>query len=318
MRGSPMNLFHKYQSRAFQFTLSLLAKLEAQKSLSREDITLLAGRLRLDYADQVVQPLCQAGILHKQGDKWVAGEHFSPFSLPPGKLEQDYLQYILSLSEAQMFLEPETIQALQNAGGDRTALQAVQRMLPQGTPLPHQLGREGMHILLQAIREHRMLRYRYRTREEQCYRESMLQPWKIEYSAYDRRWWVILYDPSEKRTIKACLDNLKDLELREPANTTEMEIEQAMNELLVSEPVVLQVQRTRGALERCFLVFENQLFLETRQMSPEHYQLSFQYYRFDESEILRKLLYLGSAVRLLGPQSLRQKLLELVEMALKR
>src|SRR5699024_5313787 len=99
-----MNLFHKYQSRAFQFALFLLARLEELKSLSQRDISDLAEKLRLDYADQVLQPLCQADILKRQGDQWIASDGFKPFSLPPGCVEMDYLQYILGLPEAGMFL----------------------------------------------------------------------------------------------------------------------------------------------------------------------------------------------------------------------
>ena len=91
-----------------------------------------------------------------------------------------------------------------------------------------------------------------------------------------------------------------------------------MERLLEPEPVVLRVRKTKGALERCFLVFENQLFLETEQLSPDAFRLSFQFYRFDRGEILRRLLYLGPAVELLSPQSLREELLELVEQALEQ
>lgn len=313
-----MNLFHKYQSRAFQFTLFLLAELEAKKSLSQKDITDLAEKLRLDYADQVLQPLCQANILKKQDSRWVAGDDFIPFFLSAGTVELDYLQYILDLPEAELFLDPSTIDALRRVGGNSVALQAIQRIAPQGAPIPTQPGREGIRLLRQAIRERRLIHYCYRTRDDQCYRECIVMPWKIEYSAYDRRWWVILYDHGAKRTIKARLDNLKDISLQGPADIPEEEVDRAMDRLFAPEPVVLQVQHTRGALERCFLVFENQMFLETRQISPEYYSLSFRYYRFDEKEIQRKLLYLGSAVRLISPHSMRQELLGLVRQALKQ
>lgn len=313
-----MNLFHKYQSRAFQFALFLLARLEEQKSLSQRDISDLAEKLRLDYADQVLQPLCQADILKRQGNQWIASDGFKPFALPPGCVEMDYLQYILSLPEAGMFLDPDTIEKLKHAGGNSSALRELQRIAPQGAPVPEQPGQEGIHLLLRAIRERRLIRYRYRTRDDHCYRESTVFPWKIEHSAYDHRWWIILYDPVTKRTIKAQLGNLKDIMLLGPAGITDEEINQAMDRLFAPEPIELQVQHTRGALERCFLVFENQMFLETRQLSPEYYSLSFRYYRFDENEILRKLLYLGSAVRLLAPQSMREKLIDLIKQALNR
>ena len=311
-----MNLFHKYQSRALQFSLTLLAQLEARTSLSRQELDSLARRLGLDYADQVTAPLVRAGILEQRDDCWQRGEGFRLFALSPSQVELDYLQYILTLPQAELFLEPETRQRLAQAGGDSRKLAAIQHLAPQGEPLPQNPGREGIQCLLQAIREGRLVRYRYRTRDTETYQESTARPWKLEYSAYDRRWWVILYHPQERRTIKARLDNLRDVELLGPAGVSPEEIQAAMERLLEPEPVVLQVRKEKGALERCFLVFENQVFLETAQLSPDAFRLSFQFYRFDRGEILRRLLYLGPMVQLLAPQSLREELLELVEQAL--
>ena len=313
-----MNLFNKYQSRAFQFALALLARLEGQGSLSSGELDGLARQMGLDYADQAAAPLVRAGILEKRDGRWRRSPECRPFALPPGQLELDYLQYILTLPQAELFLEPETRRRLSQTGGDSSALEDIQRFVPQGEPLPRSPGREGVECLLQAIREGRLIRYRYRTRDTEAYRESEVYPWKLEYSAYDRRWWVILYHPQERRTIKARLDNLRDVELLGPADVSREEIQAAMERLLEPEPVVLRVRKTKGALEWCFLVFENQLFLETEQLSPDAFRLSFQFYRFDRGEILRRLLYLGPAVELLSPQSLRDELLELVEQALEQ
>lgn len=313
-----MNLFHKYQSRAFQFSLELLALLEAQDSLTRQEMDELARRLGLSYADQVVTPLVRAGILEQKDGCWRRGREFRAFALSPGRAELDYLQYILTLPQAELLLDPETRQKLSQAGGDGKRLEAIQHLAPQGEPLPQYPGRDGVRRLLQAIRENRLVRYRYRTRDTERCRESVVRPWKLEYSVYDRRWWAILYHPQEKRTIKARLDNLRDVELLGPSQVTPEEIRAAMERLLEPEPVVLQVRKTKGALERCFLVFENQRFLETEQLSPEAVRLAFQFYRFDRGEILRRLLYLGPAVELLAPQSLREELLALVEQALEQ
>lgn len=313
-----MNLFHKYQSRVFQFSLELLALLEAQDSLAREEVDPLARRLGLNYADQVAAPLVRAGILEQKDGRWRRSEEFRSFTLSPGRAELDYLQYILTLPQAELLLDLETRQKLFQAGGDGKYLEDIQHLAPRGEPLPQYPGREGVRCLLQAIHEGRLVRYRYRARDIETYRESVVRPWKLEYSAYDRRWWIILYHPQERRTIKARLDNLRDVELLGPSDVSSEEIQAAMERLLEPEPVVLRVRKTKGALERCFLVFENQLFLDTEQLSPETVRVAFQFYRFDRGEILRRLLYLGPAVELLAPQSLREELLELVEQALEQ
>jgi predicted DNA-binding transcriptional regulator YafY len=64
------------------------------------------------------------------------------------------------------------------------------------------------------------------------------------------------------------------------------------------------------------MTFERQMLRTIRRREDGNYLLSFRWYAFDESEILQKLLYLGPAVRLLSPVSLRQKLLSLLDEAL--
>ena len=62
-----MKLFNKYQSRALQFALDLLSQLQSA-ALSSSQVQALAQQWGLDYADQVIQPLCRAGFLEQTAD----------------------------------------------------------------------------------------------------------------------------------------------------------------------------------------------------------------------------------------------------------
>ena len=60
-----MKLFNKYQSRALQFALDLLSQLQSA-ALSSSQVQALAQQWGLDYADQVIQPLCRAAAPLRQ------------------------------------------------------------------------------------------------------------------------------------------------------------------------------------------------------------------------------------------------------------
>lgn len=312
-----MNLFNKYQSRVLQFALELLTRLQGGAWLSNGQLQDLARQWGLDYADQVVSPLCQAGVLERAD----GGCHLAPgqgaVRLPLSAAERSYLSAALALPEAALFLDEPLGEKLTALSGDFPPQTAVQCYAPAGEPLPR-IAPEDFRALLKAIRRRWMVEYAYRTRESDTLHEAQTLPWKLEYSAFDGRWWVILYDPGARRTIKARLEHLERVRLLGPANVPQAEIEEAMERLLEPEPVVLEVERTRGALERCFLVFENQLFEKTRQLSRNRFRLSFRWYRFDRQEILRRLLYLGPAVTLVSPAPLQRDLAKLVEQALER
>lgn len=312
-----MNLFNKYQSRVLQFALELLTRLQGGAWLSAGQLQDLAGRWGLDYADQVVSPLCRAGVLERAdgGCRLAPGQ--GAVRLPLSAAERSYLSAALALPEAALFLDEPLGKKLTILSGEISPETAVQHCAPAGEPLPR-IAPEDFRALLRAIRRRWMVEYTYRTRESGTPRQAQTLPWKLEYSAFDGRWWIILYDPEARRTIKARLEHLEHVRLLRPANVPEAEIVDAMERLLEPEPVVLEVERTRGALERCFLVFENQLFEKTRQLTQDRFRLSFRWYRFDRQEILRRLLYLGPGVRLVSPTPLRQDLAKLVEQALER
>ena len=50
-------------------------------------------------------------------------------------------------------------------------------MLPQ---------RENLRVILQAMRQGRMVDYEYRTREDRRPKSASAVPWKVEYGAFDR------------------------------------------------------------------------------------------------------------------------------------
>lgn len=311
-----MNLFNKYQSRVLQFALELLTRLQGGAWLSAGQLQDLAGQWGLDYADQVVSPLCRAGVLERVDGSCRLAPGQGDVRLPLSAAERSYLSAALALPEAELFLDEPLREKLTALSGELLPEAVVQRYAPTGEALPR-IAPEDFRTLLKAIRQRRMVEYAYCTRESDTLHEAKTLPWKLEYSAFDGRWWVILYDLVARRTIKARLEHLENIRLLGPANVSETEIVAAMERLLEPEPVVLEVERTRGALERCFLVFENQLFERTQQLTQDRFRLSFRWYRFDRQEILRRLLYLGPGVRLVSPVSLRQDLTRLVEQALK-
>lgn len=311
-----MKLFNKYQSRVLQFALELMARLEREDVMPQWEIQRIASRSGLDYADQVLVPLCRAGILEREGSGYRLSAGLCPPRLPAGQTERDYLREILELPEAELFFDDTILTKLAGALGENRAFANVQYYKPQGEPLPVHPGPEGFRTLLYAIRHRFLIRYTYRTRDDETARTGLTLPWKLEYSAYDRRWWIILYDSEVRRTIKARLDNLEHIQLAGPARESEADIRNAIERLLAPEPAVLQIRHTRGALERCFLVFENQQFEETGQVAKGCYRMSFRFYQFDRWEILKKLLYLGPAVRLLAPEDLREDLRKLLKSAL--
>lgn len=310
-------LFHKYQSRQLQFALGLLAALEGSPELSREQVEAIAAECGLEYADQVLPVLTGASIVERTpGGVRLAGG-FRPSRLPLSIMEREYLQFLLAQREAGLFLD----------AGMRGRLEAT---LPETPPFPYfetygpaewmnapELAPEDFDRLLRAIRERRRLHYRYcTTTDPTTFRQAVSVPWRLEFDAYTHRWWLIHYDPAQDRMIKSILNNLRDFRLGERTDVTEGQIQAAMDRLLAADGVVLRILPERNALERCAMVFERQMLRQIRQEPDGSHLITFPYYRFDENEILRKLLYLGPGVQLVSPKHLCRKLISMIDEAL--
>lgn len=229
--------------------------------------------------------------------------------------EKQWLSYMLAMPEARLLLEENLYDRLSEFCGGSDSFDAIQRYAPHAAPCNLQ-EQEKIRTLLRAIRGRQNIRYRFRTRDDKTPQTASALPWKLEYSAFDRRWWLILYSEEQDRTIKAKLENILEPEPMQTSDVPEEKIEQAMERLLMPEPVRLAVKPEKGAVERCFLVFENQQFEETRQTSHDMVQLSFRWYRFDAHEIVRRLLYLGPMVQLQGPKVLQEELAAVLRKAL--
>ncbi len=320
-KAKERRLVNIFQSRLLQFSLDLLAD-PRQNGTDKTFVAALAKRYGFHQTGRIIDLLKEAGFID--------GKDPRP-RLPMSLVEREYLQYILdpqNMPEEALFLSKQTKDAIfKNVFGctgeeDKDLpkkkccwTEHIQWMKAPGMELPVNPGPEGFRELIRAIRGRRMITYRYRVRGEQDEKEGKCLPWKLEYSAYDRRWWVILYDPApkEKRTIKTPLNHLrgiKVLENNENANNRipDSEISEAMENLRMKEPVVLRIRDEHNALLRCFTAFENQEISGSGYSPEEGYTLTFRGFRFDEQEILRQLMYLGPNVRLEGPKELREEL----------
>lgn len=299
-----MKPFNIYGSRAFQYSLELLAHLSAGEKIGKAELSEIALRYGLPYDTAIVDTLRRAGILT---DELLPTTEFAIPEIPLSTLEQEYLSFILNMPESRLFLDDETIETLANSlTVDASRLESVQQFAPsKPEPLPDA---KTIRAITKAIRLKNAIIYRYRTLDSNALRESVAVPWKLEFSAYDRRWWVILYDAKKKRTIKARVENLQDIELLGASGINEKEILEAVDSLMAEEPITVRVKNSRDALERCFIVFEHRLFQEARVLPDNTYELSFRYYRFDKNEILKKLLYIGPAVTLVRPNDLISEL----------
>lgn len=316
-----MDLFNEYYNSDVQFLMDLFS---LEQPFTREKALVLAkaNHVYAEYGNHMaaLEKWIRCGLIQRVGpDMFQISKEkkLHRFAAPPNKLELEYLSDICGTEEARLFLSPDTAHKFshpgpnsldyiwrQNAAGKKKAMESVDQEVFQG--------------LLRAIYERRAVEETYCTGTDATIRQGKMIPYRLEYSVFDGRWWLISYHAEDKRAIKSVLGNIKTVRLAEKHTVDEAQIRDAILRNVAEEPVVLRIRNIKNGLERCFLAFENMLDISAYKLSDVEYELSFHYFSWDKNIIVRKLLYLGECVTLISPADLRASMIESLQNAIKR
>ena len=319
-----MKLFHKYYSRKLLFAIEVLDALQGAKeqTLNWGELTRLSNRLGMtaDLRAEVLNVLTEESRIVRVEDTSIYRLDTSWTTttpkLPTSKIEEDYLQMILRLPQAEQFLSRELRDRLTDPQASILNTDAIQTIEPNGEQTQLKLSQPEFRMILDAIEMGCAIRYRYISEQGKAAMEKHAVPWRLQYSAFDNRWWIILYTLKDHRCVKIALGSISDVQLEKHIQVKEADILKAREKDLAAEPAILQVKNTKNALERCFFVMDRQQFEDSELLEDGSAKLTYRYYHFETSDLLRRLLYLGPAVALIGPPKLRKALLEHVERAL--
>ena len=323
-----MNLFNEYYSSELQFLFSLFA---LNRDFSLDDALVIAKRTHVfspkDNLSVSVSELLgkyiEKGFFTLNNDsvtyslkKLRRGQlntgpdlDFVSFDLPMSKLEEEYLTSALGDDAFNAFLNyvPEPLKAAANS----ETYKFIERIVPY-TKADSESTCFGVNVstILQAVYEKRKISYSYRTNSEAELTQCVSVPYRLEYSAFDGRWWVILYDTDRGSTIKARLDNITGIVLSERHDIPEDTIHASIMNHLSSEYAVLKIRNGLNAFERCFILFENMIDISSRIINDDEAELRFRFFDWDTELIVKKLLFLGKNVTLIEPDHIVKRIIE--------
>lgn len=315
-----MELFHEYYSGHCQLVLDILARAKAENRFTRGELEKIHEENHVpSLFYDTLEELTGSGLLdNPKNGAYLLGESLRPMRAPLPALERAYLKYLCHTPEASLFLEPETLEWIsQNCSDvDETLFSGILR--PPLPPVP-EIDPQVFRALLRAIAEGRIVSYQYRTQNSREWKTALhAVPYRLEHSVLDGRWWLLSYSAAEGRPIKSRLENLASVEPEGESPLSEGQIQEAINGLQAPERAVLHIRSPKNALERAFLTFDNALDMEARALEDGSAELSFAWFQFDSRDIVKKLLYLGDAVTLVKPESLREMMREKLEECLNK
>ncbi|MDO4581945.1 MAG: WYL domain-containing protein [Bacillota bacterium] len=148
--------------------------------------------------------------------------------------------------------------------------------------------------ILTALREKRRLRIRF-TGHRGSRHSWKCAPYKLEYSAKDDKFRVLIASPHNTLTVN--IARIKSCELLDHWTDEEYCPKQS-----VQETLILELKDERNALERVMLHFSH-LEKETVRLDDDRYRLTLRYDREDETELLIRVLSFGPMLKVISPES---------------
>lgn len=314
-----MELFNEYYSSDLQFLLDLFS---LNRPFSRQESAALAKKNHvytfLNHENAIDSWLKRELFEELPGGQYRVCRELYPFVTPPNRLEAEYLADICASGESKLFLSQTLLEKLEKVfpTGESSALDFIKRQNTSGKKNEATgVDAEVFRLLLRAIHGKREIAYDYCTNSDLTPHHARGIPYRLEYSVFDGRWWLISYNAEQDRPIKSKLDNILRVEMAGPHSVDERTICQAIERQKADEPVILRITNEKNALERCFLTFEGMLDMTAFQLGEDEYELRFNYFKWDRHVIVRKLLYLGEYVVAQSPDSIVKELVEELKQA---
>ncbi len=159
---------------------------------------------------------------------------------------------------------------------------------------------ENLLIIIQALTEQKII---------SAGAENLI-PYRLEYDNFADKFFLVTWSDKKSCVEKISLENLPKINFANekiPAGIKEkVEKFYAENSVEIS----LLVRNTRNAVERCFAIF-GAYDKKARLNSDGNYFLTVKFLKFDEDEILARILFLGVAVTVISPKIYRRKVIDI-------
>ena len=141
------------------------------------------------------------------------------------------------------------------------------------------------------------------------YRDKTAFPVKIEYSFLNDTFRVAAFHPSENRFFMMTLDTMRNVRGgQEHIECIQKEYESFLQKS--KKRALLDVEPVGHVIERCFRIFSYFERKAVYNKEDDKYRLEIKYSFFDEAEVIRNILSLGSSVVVLEPLVLQKKIHE--------
>ena len=227
------------------------------------------------------------------------------------EIEKQAFRTLRGMKYADLFMEPGTIDKLRKASADIQPLWKNEdiHIKNQHNHNRNDSEKGKLRIIVDAIANNKAIIFDNKKEGSYSYTDSYAFPVRIEYSVLNDTFRISAYRPDQNRFFKMTLETMSNIRLGTECRDT---LQEDYKKFLAGNKrrVVLDVEPVNHVIERCFRIFSYYERKAVYDREDRRYRLEIVYYSYDEAEVVRDILSLGSSVIVLEPVELRKKIYE--------
>ena len=308
-----MELFDKIYGCYYHIIRRMLNQ-AADHPLTRQDMEDICRTLGFQESALAILPKIKDGtwpLFQENGLRtYTSRLHTPPCPLPLTSLQKAWLRSLLSDPRIHLFLDETEQAGLEQLLADTQPLYNERDFYyfdryKDGDPYDSPEYREHFHIILTALREHRILLTAYEGKKGRTHTFEVL-PYQLQYSSKDDKFRLCclqLHRETFSRNTILNLGRIKDCHVTSRPCPPDLKARSFQPVQKAANPVVLEISGERNSLERCMLHFANYEKHTEYDEDKKCWVCSIYYDLADETELLIDILSFGPVVRVLGPPS---------------
>ena len=318
--SEPMELITSYHNHYFYILVRVLSQLKPNQTITCQDFDERVKQLlypnkelaNLEYSREVTRELldiaCRYGIFLREGEnitKMMHNNVVPPLSMP----EKICLKNVLQSSHAKLFFDEPLIRELLVFLSDVPDIPFSKIIDVKGIAPEINANREYIEDFRRILRAVRKSLKTYSTNfahNGNIYHDDSL-PIKIEFDVKERYFCNVAWNLKHNYIYRADMSRISNIQLKHPMRKYRWKVVNRHQEARKETPLVMVVRNTDNAIEqlnRFFTTYPK----EVRRFNDDIVWLSVQYPLFDEDKLVNDILSLGTAVQVISPPQVIEKI----------
>lgn len=319
-----MDLFNKYKNKDFYYITNIINLINKHgKKITEAELNKYfeqTGTFR-EACNSICNNDDVFSLFQVQEDGFIQPIDTSTIPVRLSYPEKAWLYNIISDPKAKLFLDNEQINFLK-------------KVLENSLNIPYPLSNNDVYIcrlnnkppyeytheqrlffkmIMQALKEQKYIILTNNADDGNIYKDSQLIPYKIEYNNKQDTFSITCYNDINNEIIRIFFTNITKLEIGGsiPNLKIKTKIRNELEKKLTKEPVIIQINDENNALQRSAYIFAHYKRMIYKENDNIYMKICY-YKEYQQEDILRGILQLGRFVTLIAPNSLVDKIKEII------